>query len=275
MSATLTTAPPPRQLTDEEIATYQRDGIVCVRQAFDAAWIEELRDLVAQDMAKPSGMVKDINAKGASGFFFGDTFVCHHVEGFKRAVFDGPGAALAGQAMGASKVNLLFDQILVKEPNTSTPTLWHHDAPYWPVAGDQVCTLWLALDPVTRDSGAVEYVKGSHRWGRRFKAVSFDPNQQYEEELPPVPDIDGNRADYDIVYFDLAPGDITLHHGLTLHGAPPNGRADQRRRAYIQRFTGDDVTYNPRPNLQKMLREPGVAPGAPLDCDLFPVVWQS
>ena len=275
MSATLTTAPPPRQLTDEEIATYQRDGIVCVRQAFDAAWIEELRDLVAQDMAKPSGMVKDINAKGASGFFFGDTFVCHHVEGFKRAVFDGPGAALAGQAMGASKVNLLFDQILVKEPNTSTPTLWHHDAPYWPVAGDRVCTLWLALDPVTRDSGAVAYVKGSHRWGRRFKAVSFDPNQQYEEELPPVPDIDGNRADYDIVYFDLAPGDITLHHGLTLHGAPPNGRADQRRRAYIQRFTGDDVTYNPRPNLQKMLRDPGVAPGAPLDCDLFPVVWQS
>lgn len=275
MSATLTTAPPPRQLTDEEIATYQRDGIVCVRQAFDAAWIEELRDLVAQDMAKPSGMVKDINAKGASGFFFGDTFVCHHVEGFKRAVFDGPGAALAGQAMGASKVNLLFDQILVKEPNTSTPTLWHHDAPYWPVAGDRVCTLWLALDLVTRDSGAVEYVKGSHRWGRRFKAVSFDPNQQYEEELPPVPDIDGNRADYDIVYFDLAPGDITLHHGLTLHGAPPNGRADQRRRAYIQRFTGDDVTYNPRPNLQKMLRDPGVAPGAPLDCDLFPVVWQS
>ena len=275
MSATLTTAPPPRQLTDEEIATYQRDGIVCVRQAFDAAWIEELRDLVAQDMAKPSGMVKDIKAKGASGFFFGDTFVCHHVEGFKRAVFDGPGAALAGQAMGASKVNLLFDQILVKEPNTSTPTLWHHDAPYWPVAGDRVCTLWLALDPVTRDSGAVEYVKGSHRWGRRFKAVSFDPNQQYEEELPPVPDIDGNRADYDIVYFDLAPGDITLHHGLTLHGAPPNGRADQRRRAYIQRFTGDDVTYNPRPNLQKMLRDPGVAPGAPLDCDLFPVVWQS
>ena len=90
-----------------------------------------------------------------------------------------------------------------------------------------------------------------------------------------MPDIDGNRADYDIVYFDLAPGDITLHHGLTLHGAPPNGRADQRRRAYIQRFTGDDVTYNPRPNLQKMLRDPGVAPGAPLDCDLFPVVWQS
>ena len=271
----LTTVPPLRRLTDEEIASYQRDGIVCVRQAFDAAWVEELRDLVAQDMAQPSGMVKDINAKGASGFFFGDTFVCHHIQGFKKAAFDGPGAALAGQAMGASKVNLLFDQILVKEPNTSTPTLWHHDAPYWPVAGDHVCTLWLALDPVTRDSGAVEYVKGSHRWGQRFKAVSFDPNQLYEEELPPVPDIDGNRDEYDIVYFDLAPGDITLHHGLTLHGAPPNGRADQRRRAYIQRFTGDDVTYNPRPNLQKMLRDPAIEPGGPLDCDLFPVVWKS
>lgn len=264
----------PRRLTEEEVETYQRDGVVCVREAFDAGWIEELRALVALDMANPSGMVKDINAKGASGFFFGDTFVCHHIEGFRRAVFEGPGAALAAQAMQASKINLLFDQILVKEPNTSTPTLWHHDAPYWPVAGDRVCTLWLALDPVTYDSGAVEYVKGSHRWGKRFKAVSFDPDQQYEEDLPPVPDIDGKRDDYDIVSFDLAPGDITLHHGLTLHGAPPNGRADLSRRAYIQRFTGDGTTYNPRPNLQKMLRDPGLEPDAPLDCDLFPVVWK-
>jgi ectoine hydroxylase-related dioxygenase (phytanoyl-CoA dioxygenase family) len=177
--------------------------------------------------------------------------------------------------MGSGKVNLIFDQILVKEPNTSTPTLWHHDAPYWPVAGDAICTLWLALDEVSRETGAVEYVKGSHRWGKRFKAVSFDPDQQYEEDLPPVPDIEGNREAYDIVRFDMQPGDVTLHHGLTLHGAPPNGRPDARRRAYIQRFAGDDVTYNPRPNLQKMLRDPGIAPGAPLDCDLFPVVWRA
>ena len=46
-----------------------------------------------------------------------------------------------------------------------------------------------------------------------------------------------------------------------------------RRRAYVIRWTGNDVTYNPRPNLMKILRDPGIAPGDPLDCDLFPVIW--
>ena len=58
-----------------------------------------------------------------------------------------------------------------------------------------------------------------------------------------------------------------------LHGAPPNNSKASRRRAYLQRWTGADVTYNPRPDLQRMLRDPGIAPGDPLDCDLFPLVW--
>lgn len=261
-----------RPVSDAEIAAFQEDGVVCLRGFFDRYWIDDLRALIDEDIANPSGMVKNINADGASGNFFGDTFVCHHLDGFKRAVFDSPAARLAATVMRSKKANLIFDQILVKEPNTSTPTVWHQDLTYWPVAGEQIATLWLALDSVTRDTGAVEYLKGSHRWGQRFLAVSFDPAQRYEEDLPAVPDIEAERDRHDIVCFDLEPGDCTIHHVGLLHYAPPNSSPVSRRRAYIQRWAGDDVTYNPRPNLQKMLRDPGIAPGAPLDCDLFPLV---
>ena len=256
-----------------DVETFQRDGIVCLRNVFDATWVEDLRELIERDMAAPSGMVKNINAEGASGFFFGDTFVCHHIHEFRRAVFDSPASPVMAALFNASKLNLLFDQILVKEPNTSTPTVWHQDITYWPVAGKQVATLWLALDSVTRETGAVEYVRGSHLWNQRFLAVSFDPDQRYEEDLPAVPDIESNRGDYDIVCYELAPGDCTVHDARLLHGAPANSSPIARRRAYIQRWTGDDVTYNPRPNLQRMLRDPGIAAGEPLDCDLFPRVW--
>lgn len=265
----------PRPITEDEIQAFQRDGVACLRGLFDADWIEFLRECIEKDKAAPSGMVKNINADGSTGDFFGDTFVCHHIDGFRRAVFDAPGAGIAGALMRSSKINLIFDQILVKEPATSTRTLWHHDATYWPVAGDQVATLWLALDRVGPETGAVEYIKGSHRWGQRFLAVSFDPSQRYEEELPPVPDVDADRGRYDIVQFELAPGDCTVHHGLTLHGAPGNASERQRRRAYVQRWAGDDVTYDPRPNLQRMLRDPGIAAGSALDCDLFPVAWRA
>lgn len=265
---------PLRDITTEEIETYQRDGIVCLRQLFDPEWITFLRDLVDEDMAAPSEMSKNVNQKGASGLFFFDTFVAHHLSGFMQAVLNGPGGEAAGRVMKADKANLIFDQLLVKEPGTSTETLWHHDLTYWPVAGEQIATLWLALDNVTSATGAVEYLKGSHRWGQKFLAVSFNPDEKYTENLPEVPDIEAERDQHDIVSFDLAPGDCTIHHAATLHHAPGNTSSDTRRRAYIQRWAGDDVVYNPRPNLMAIKSDPGIAAGATLDCDLFPVAWR-
>lgn len=260
------------RITSDQIDAFRRDGIVCLRGIFSPAWVDELRALVEEDIQNPSGMVKNINAEGATGFFFGDTFVCHHNAGFKRAVFNSPAAGVMAGLFGARKVNLLFDQILVKEPGSTTRTMWHHDHTYWPVAGDQVCTLWIALDPVTAENGAVEYIRGSHKWGQRFKAQSFTGDDRYKEDLPEMPDIDSMRDQLDVLQFEMAPGDCTIHHGLLVHGAPGN-ETGGRRRAYVARWCGDDVTYNPRPNIQQMLRDPDIAPGGPLDCDLFPVVW--
>jgi hypothetical protein len=100
---------PLRDITAEEVETYQRDGIVCLRQLFDPEWITFLRDLVDEDMAAPSEMSKNVNQKGASGLFFFDTFVAHHLSGFMQAVLNGPGGEAAGRVMKADKAKLIFD----------------------------------------------------------------------------------------------------------------------------------------------------------------------
>lgn len=264
----------PRPIAEEEIVTYVEDGVVCLRGLFQPDAIERLRALIDEDIRAPSKMRKEVNEKGGTGEFFADTFVCHHLPGFRQVIEASPMAEIAGALLQAGKINLIFDQILVKEPGTSTRTVWHHDATYWPVAGQAIATLWLALDEATSETGAMEFVAGSHAWGQRFKAVSFDPKQSYVEDLPPVPDIEADRDRYRIISYDLEPGDCTLHHGLLLHAAPGNANPAKRRRAYLTRWAGDGVTYNPRPNLQQMLRDPGIPPGAPLDSDLFPVIWR-
>lgn len=263
----------PSELNAEAAETYKKDGIVCIRNAFTPEEVEFLRQVAAQDMATPSKMSEDATRDG-SGRFFSDTFVWKHIPDLERIVNGSQAADYACALLQSKKVNLIFDQFLIKEPGTSTPTVWHHDQTYWPVAGDQVCTLWIALDPVTKETGAVEYVRGSHRWGQRYKAESFVDKDRYKEDLPPVPDIEAKRGELDIAMYEMQPGDATLHHGLTVHGAPGNSRNDQTRRAYVMRFAGEDVTYNPRPNLQRMHSDPGIPVGAPLDCDLFPVLRQ-
>lgn len=262
---------PIRTITEDEISTYETDGVVCLRQFFDPDTVATLRGVADSDLANPSPMAVDATREG-KGRFFGDTFVWKHFDPLKTFVYESPAADMAASILQSNKVNVIFDQFLIKEPGTSTPTLWHHDQTYWPIAGDQVCTMWIALDPVTNETGAVEYVCGSHRWGQRFKAVSFKDQDLYKEDLPPVPDIDANRDQYKLVQYEMEPGDCTLHHGLTVHGAPGNSSLTQKRRAYIIRWAGDDVTYDPRPNLQPMLHDPGIPVGGPIDCALFPAV---
>jgi ectoine hydroxylase-related dioxygenase (phytanoyl-CoA dioxygenase family) len=68
----------------------------------------------------------------------------------------------------AKQVRLFYDQLFIKEPGTRTETPWHNDHSYWPLIGDQVVSLWLALDYVPK-SACVQYVKGSHKWKMMHK----------------------------------------------------------------------------------------------------------
>lgn len=265
-----------RNVTDEEIKTYQEDGIVCLRGMFDADEVESLRDAAEQSMAaEPTDLVMEIaDLQEQEGRFFFDTFVWRRNDLCKKFVFNSGASKITGQLMKASKTNIFFDQWLIKEPGTEVETPWHHDMPYWPVLGNDVCTLWLALDPVTHQSGAVEYIKGSHRWGQRLKPESFSGTVTFSEKLEPVPDIESERDKHDIVSFELEPGDCTVHHGLLVHYAPGNSMADRRRRAYVSRWTGDDARFYPHDGIQHMPPLPDIPADGPLDSDLWPVVWR-
>lgn len=261
-----------------DIEDFGRDGIVCLRRMFDSAWVRNLRNLADEMLSaddRHPEQSQELAKAGDSGRFFNEMFIWPRHAGFERVIFGSPAAAIAGTVMEAAQINVLFDQLLIKEPGTREPTPWHHDLPFWPFQGAQICSLWLALDEVTADSGAVEYIKGSHRWGKRYQPTSFVGDGRYQQDgLDPLPDIEAMRGDLDIVRFDMAPGDCTLHHGLTLHGAPGNRRTDRRRRAYVIRWGGDGVTYDPRDGTQPMLRDPGLTAGDPIECDLWPVVWR-
>lgn len=264
-----------RDITQQEIDAFNADGAVCLRGLFDGEWIERLRAAVDEVMASPGPFGARYGKAADKGTFFGDMYVWTFNETFRDFVHDSPAARIAGEIMAARKVNFFYDHLLVKEPGSSAPTPWHHDLTYWCVDGSQVCSLWLPLDAVDRASGAVEYVRGSHRWGRRFEPTDFIEGDLFKNgTLEEIPDIDAHRERYDIVSWDTGPGDCILHHALTVHGAPGND-STRRRRALATRWTGDDAVYVERKGMSKPIRHPGLTPGDPMDCDLFPVVWRA
>jgi ectoine hydroxylase-related dioxygenase (phytanoyl-CoA dioxygenase family) len=164
--------------------------------------------------------------------------------------------------------------VLIKEAATESRTPWHHDQPYWTVDGHQVCSIWVPLDPVPRET-CVEFVAGSHRWGKWYTPKSFyDLSDRDGNEFETVPDIDARRGDYTILGWELDPGDCIAFHALVVHGAPGNRSASSRRRAVSLRMTGDDARFVRRDGyMSPPFPDVTLAPGDPMDCETFPRVW--
>jgi hypothetical protein len=122
-----------------------------------------------------------------------------------------------------------------------------------------------------------EGVEGSHRWQRWFQPeLTRSGGDLYATGSPyeRMPDIEAEREAYDIVAFDMQPGDCIVFHGLTVHGAPGNVSLDRRRRALSVIWLGDDTVFAARPGPVRPLFEGhGLTPGDPMDCDHFPRVW--
>jgi ectoine hydroxylase-related dioxygenase (phytanoyl-CoA dioxygenase family) len=261
-------------LDDKTIASFHEDGAVILRGALSVEWIETLRQGVKQNMGTPGPYTRGYTKDGEPGHFFGDYCNWRRIEAYRSFFFDSPAADLAGALMGSSKVNLFHEHVLVKEPGTLDRTPWHHDQPYYCVDGHDTCSLWIPLDPVSRDV-CVEFVAGSHRWGRwftptKFVGVRYDRQDDGYEVMP---DIDANLDDYRFLSWDLEPGDCIAFHFLTVHGAPGNLSQSTRRRAFAARFTGADVTYVRRQGeMSPPFPEVNLKPGQKLDCDTFPVL---
>jgi ectoine hydroxylase-related dioxygenase (phytanoyl-CoA dioxygenase family) len=209
------------------------------------------------------------------GSFLLDSGISARLNAFRRFSLRGPGAEIAAALLNSEKIAFFGDQIFVKEPGTRERTAFHQDATYFEIDGEQCCVLWMPVDPVTLESGTMMYVRGSHRDGTLYQPNVFVaqtplPGAQGKE----IPDIEGHMADYDIVHFDVEPGDVIVHHFRTVHGAGGNNSRYQVRRAASLRYCGDDIRFQTRPWAPQQLHHTQrLKDGDPLGDPDFPVVW--
>lgn len=294
-----------RDVSDAEIEQYRVQGVVCLRGILGPEWvgplaahIDELFD--GQREAAPvyydstetadalgatgAALLRDEQAAGGGvpGHFHTIIGGWTISGGIRRLALESPLGYIAARLFGARKVNFYDDQVLNKEAHTREYTAFHTDEPYYHLAGDQVCGMWISPDVVPENGGAMEYVRGSHRWPGFFKPNAFISQQSLtslglaedDDQQLPLPDIEGHRDEYDIVRYPSKPGDVIVHHSRLIHGAGPN-YTDHHRRAVSLRYAGDDVRYRfhrsapPQPHHRHSLVD-----GDAIDCDQFPVVWR-
>ena len=178
--------------------------------------------------------------------------------------------------MQSESARIYHEHVLVKEPGTQEVTPWHHDLPYYGIDGNQLCSIWLPLDPVPQQA-CPEFVSGSHANGKLYYPRLFLNHQNYGEGVAgfeTIPDIDQHRNEHNLLSWELSPGDCIVFHMRTIHGAPATAGISTRRRGFSTRWVGDDVRFATRPwNTSPPYREVDLKPGDPLDHPTFPVIF--
>lgn len=260
------------KISEDIVDTYDRDGVTVLRNVLDRNTIEIMRQAFAEIVENPSDRGASFNEVENTGCFFGDIWMWRRHKAFKDFEVNSVLPDIAAKLMKSKAVFLGWDQLFLKEPNTPLITPWHQDQPYAWIEGMQNVNFWVPLDFATTENGVLEFVKGSHKWPY-YAAVKFQPSggSWNNPDLKPMPDIESHREDYDIVSWELSPGDVLVHHLNILHYANGN-LSDDRRRAIAVRYVGDDATYAVRKDGPPILFEPGLDPGDPIECELFPKI---
>ncbi len=110
-----------------------------------------------------------------------------------------------------------------KPKGIGKPTPPHQDGYYFMLNPPQAITMWLALEKADEENGCVRYIKGSHLTGMRphgrtatlgfSQEITDYADQDFAAEIP----------------FPAQPGDLLIHHALTIHRADGNPSNRSRR----------------------------------------------
>lgn len=234
-----------------------------------------LKSLLASDpAARP--LQEPVGDGGGQGLFFYDAAGWRDHPEILNVAAHSRLPAIAGTLLSARQIQFWEDTTFVKAPGTRQKTAWHQDLGYFQIEGDQCLIAWIPLDPAGLRNGVTRYVRGSHRWGEVYAPNIFiSPTTFPGAPGPRCPDIDADPDRWDIVSFEVEPGDVILHHVRTLHGAGGNPSADWRR-AVSFRYCGEGIRYWDRPGATPQIKgAQGHGDGDILSPEVFPVVWKS
>jgi ectoine hydroxylase-related dioxygenase (phytanoyl-CoA dioxygenase family) len=269
---------PLHDLTDAQVSAYREEGAIKVSGVFSEEWVARLTTAVDFVLDNPS-VLATATASYSGGRAAGDAFMWKTHDTFHDFVFSSPASRIAQRLFGSQTVTAFYDQIFAKPQATAKPTPYHEDASSFPIEGDQVCAIWIALDPCGPESAALRVVRGSHRWDRKgapmtsslmHRMMKAGKDAPVEQPQPAKQDV-LQWDEKDLLGWDLEPGDAVVFHPAALHGATGTG-PDRGRRAFVSRWVGDEVTFQPDNGVLPLLWDPGLQPGDPMGGPLFPRV---
>jgi ectoine hydroxylase-related dioxygenase (phytanoyl-CoA dioxygenase family) len=212
----------PVLLAREDIERFNRDGFLSRLRIFD-------REEIARHRAYFDQLLEQTLAAGGDSYSISTAHLKH------GRVYD----LLTHPRIVAHVKDLLGENVVAwgshyfcKLPGDGKAVAWHQDASYWPLSPSKAVTVWLAIDDADQQNACMQFVSGSHRFGRIAHQQSSETSV-LDREI-----VDAEKYGH-IVDLELPAGEISIHSDLLLHGSGANNSARRRCGLTLRYCTAD------------------------------------
>ena len=212
-----------RTISEDERLRFKSDGFVHVKGLFSHNQIAELGDAIEEVGRKSANpLVRDSDRP--------DHWIWPRSKVVENFIFNSGIGKLAVELLGTRQTRLIHD-VFFKREGAVKGTPWHRDSDFWEFGNGNALTIWIPLQN-TPANMALQYVPGSHaipdqRLLRRFEKALVPLRQR-------------------VVKFDMALGDVAVHHYRTLHSSSHYNEPLLRRALAIHTIDADARFSKPK-----------------------------
>lgn len=248
---------------------YMRDGYAVVRGLFSPSEIETLGAAVDAEHAEALALGRSFRYGNLHYRIDGDEVRMVQWPSYHNVVLDrvrtNPRIARMLAPLLGADIKQIINQLHWKKPGGKGDFAFHQDSrfrkPVWAYRnlGTSYVQTGIAIDPHTRQSGAMRIIPRSHESG----GMDMQLDGQVTDSPPTGEALAAIGLDpASVVDLELEPGDMALWNSYLVHGSGQN-KGDHYRRFYINGYVraadcdrgewafrdGRDVPLGPRPNL--------------------------
>lgn len=223
-----------RPLTDEQAAHFHRDGYLFLPSFLD---VEETRLL--QEACRADAVLQQhaMGVKDASGRRTNLSLWNHPGDDIYGMIARSERLVSAVEQLLEDEVYHYHSKLSAKQPRVGGAWEWHQDYGYWYKNGclfPDMLSVFIAVDPCTRENGCMQVLRGSHKMGR------VDHGFAGEQTGADLERVEEAKKRLELVYCEMEPGTALFFHGNLLHTSEAN-LSDQPRWGLI-------CCYNARHN---------------------------
>jgi len=225
-------------LSSKQIDTFKSDGIVVVENLFSK---EELNIVSEQLMSRVYNRPENVRAEDLLNLHLNDSYILELTKHPNSM-------AAASQLLNYPKLKVFTTRILCKMPGDgeSIEIPWHQDSSYWPLWPMKVASLWLALDDITEENGAMEMFTFKYLPQTRDRNLGVKKVEETGADffIKIEEDVLNNLPMENVVKMTLRRGQSEFHDAHILHRSSEN-RSSRKRCAWIVRYIPDYVQILP------------------------------